>query len=256
MVGLTKKTAQSSRRALTVAWRRVETLRPDPANPRFHSLKQVAQLARSIAAFGFNVPILVDQGLRVIAGHGRLLAAQELGLREVPTILLDHLNEARMRAFIIADNRLAENASWNGPLVVQQLKQISLMEPDFAIETTGFELGEIEFGPVSSAARPRRQPPRPGAVKPVRQALPSICRNGDWWLLGPHRIGCGNLGDAVAEMLITNEDAVVVLAVDPAAADAVIRAWQARTGGIARLAASGRDFGEPRTPMTDEPDHG
>jgi ParB-like chromosome segregation protein Spo0J len=256
MVGLTKKPVAASGPPLTVVWRRVETLRPDPANPRFHSPKQIGQLARSIAAFGFNVPILVDRGLRVITGHGRLLAAQELGLREVPTILLDHLNEARTRAFMIADNRLAENASWNGPLVVEQLKQISLAEPDFAIETTGFELDEIEFGTVSSTARPRRRPPRPDAVKPLRQALPSVCRDGDWWLLGSHRVGCGKLGDAVAEMLSAREDAVVVLAAEPAAADAVIRGWQGRTGGIARQAESGRDFGESRTPVTDEPDHG
>lgn len=254
MVGLTKKPSATSGSALTVVWRRVETLRPDPANPRCHSPKQIGQLARSIAAFGFNVPILVDRGLRVVAGHGRLLAAKELGLREVPTILLDHLNEARSRAFMIADNRLAENATWNGPLVVQQLKQMSLAEPDFAIEITGFDLCEIELGTVSSTTRPRRRPPRPGAVKPVRQARPSVSRGGDWWLLGPHRVGCGTLGDAVAEMLSAKEDAVVVFAADPAAADAVIRGWQARTGGIARHAASGRDFGGPRTPVPDQPD--
>ena len=73
---------------LAVVWRRIETLRPDPANPRSHSTKQIRQLTRSIGAFGFNVPILVDRTLRIIAGHGRLLAAQELGWREVPTILL------------------------------------------------------------------------------------------------------------------------------------------------------------------------
>jgi hypothetical protein len=255
MIGLTKKPATPSGPALTLVWRRIETLRPDPANPRVHSPKQVRQLARSIATFGFNVPILVDRRLRVIAGHGRLLAAQELGLMEVPTILLDHLNEARARAFMIADNRLAENASWDGQLVVQQLKQISLAEPDFAIETTGFEFGNVESGTASSAARPRRRPSRPGAVKPARQALPSVCRGGDWWLLGPHRVGCGNLGDAVAEMLSTKAEAIVVLAADPPAADAVIRGWQARTGGIARHAASGRDFGEPRPPVSDETDH-
>ena len=104
MVGLAKKPAAASDPALTVVWRRVETLRPDPANPRFHSPNQIGQLARSIAAFGFNVPILVDRGLRIIAGHGRLLAAREPGLREVPTILLDHLNEAQIR-FRDRDNR-------------------------------------------------------------------------------------------------------------------------------------------------------
>jgi hypothetical protein len=240
MVGLTKKSTTGSGPALTVVWRRVETLRPDPTNPRFHSTKQIRQLARSIAAFGFNVPILVDRGLRVIAGHGRLMAAQELGLTEIPTILLDHLNEARTRSFMIADNRLAEGVSWNDRLLVQQLKEVSLAEPCFAIETTGFELAELELGTVSSAARSRR---RAGRARLTRQA-PSVARDGDWWLLDRHRVGCGNLSDAAAEMLSAEEGAVVVLAGDPAAADAVIRNWQARTGGRARHAASGRDFGE------------
>ena len=255
MVGLSKKPATAFGSALTVVWRRAETLRPDPANPRLHSRKQIGQLARSIAAFGFNVPILVDRGLRVIAGHGRLLAAQALGLQEVPTIVLDHLNEARIRAFMIADNRLAENASWNEQLVMRQLKQVTLAEPDFAIETTGFDLREIQFGTLSPT-RPRRRPLRPGAVERTRPVPPSVCRDGDWWLLGRHRVGCGKLGDAAAEMLSSEQDAVVVLAADPAAADTVIRGWQARTGGSAQHAASGRDFGESGTPVSDRPNHG
>src|SRR5262249_30649404 len=123
----------------------------------------------------------------------------------------------------------------------------------------GFELGKIEFGTPSSTARPRRRPLRPGAVKPAREALPPICRGGDWWLLGSHRVGCGNLGDAVAEMLSAKENAVVVLAADSASADAgwVVRlpgGGRPRPGALPRHAASGRDFGEPRPPVTDEPD--
>jgi ParB-like nuclease domain len=125
---------------LAVVWRRIEVLRPDPTSPRSHSPTQVCQLARSISTFGFNVPILVDPTLRIIAGHGRLLAAQELGLREVPTILLDHLSAAQARAFMIADNRLAEGAAWNNELLLEQLKELPLGAPDLAIETTGFEL--------------------------------------------------------------------------------------------------------------------
>ena len=140
-----RKRAADSGPPLAVVWRRIEALRPDPANPRSHSPKQIRQLARSIGAFGFNVPILVDRTLRIVAGHGRLLAAQELGWREVPTILLDHLSEAETRAFMIADNRLAESAAWNNTLLTEQLREISLEAPDFAIETTGFELSEIEL---------------------------------------------------------------------------------------------------------------
>src|SRR6516162_4376608 len=145
MVHSIRKRASPSGPPLAVVWRRIEVLRPDPANPRSHSAKQIRQLVRSIGAFGFNVPILVDRTLRVIAGHGRLLAAQELGWREVPTILLDHLSEVEARAFMIADNRVAESAVWNNTLLVKQLKEISLDPSKLAIEATGFELSEIDL---------------------------------------------------------------------------------------------------------------
>src|SRR6266481_447554 len=147
-------------RPLTVVWRRVEVLRPDPTSPRSHSPRQVHQLALSIGAFGFNVPILVDPTLRIIAGHGRLLAAQELGWREVPTILLAHLSEAKARAFMIADNRLGEGAVWNNGLLLEQLTELPVVEPDLAIETTGFELEGIDLqlaaGPRNARKRSRR----------------------------------------------------------------------------------------------------
>src|SRR3954449_10695463 len=93
---------------LQIIDRRVEELNPDPNNPRRHSKKQVRQIAASIEAFGFNVPILVDREGKVIAGHGRLAACHELGWSEVPTLCLDHLSPAPARAFMIADNRLTE----------------------------------------------------------------------------------------------------------------------------------------------------
>ena len=146
---------------LSVVWRRVEALRPDPTNPRSHSPKQIRQLMRSIGAFGFNVPILVDRTLRIIAGHARLLAAQELGWREVPTILLDHLSEAEAYAFAIADNRVAETAAWNNTLLTEQLTQISRATPDVAIETTGFELTEIGLLTAKGARRRAQTEPSP-----------------------------------------------------------------------------------------------
>ena len=234
---------------LAVVWRRIETLRPDPANPRSHSPKQIRQLTRSIGAFGFNVPILVDPTLRIIAGHGRLLAAQELGWREVPTIVLDHLSEAETRAFMIADNRVAESAAWNDTLLSEQIKAISLDSPGFAIETTGFELSEIEVmtggGALGRAKRSRRPTPRPAA--------PTITRSGEWWQLGRHRVGCGNLADAVDAILTGDEQEhdVVVLAANPAAVDAIIRRWQALTGGSARQVDSGSGFEEGADGVSD-----
>src|ERR1700692_2699871 len=116
-----RKPKPSRARPLTVVWRRIEVLRRDPASPRSHSPQQIRQLALSIAAFGFNVPILVDPTLRIIAGHGRLLAAEELGFGEVPTVVLDHLSPAKARAFMIADTRLAEGAAWNSGVLREQL---------------------------------------------------------------------------------------------------------------------------------------
>jgi ParB-like chromosome segregation protein Spo0J len=242
-----RKRAATAGAPLAVVWRQVEALRPDPANPRSHSANQIRDLARSIGAFGFNVPILVDRSLRVVAGHGRLLAAQSLGWREVPTILLDHLSEAKARAFMIADNRLAEAAVWNDRLLRQQLSELKAAELDFAIEATGFELAEIDLRLAGAG---------PGARKRNRRAAsppgpPPVARAGDWWLLGRHRVGCGAITDAVSEMLSDEERVVVVLAADPAAADAVIRRWQTLTGGSARHAASGRGFAENNVEVGD-----
>src|SRR3990172_9249254 len=91
----------------------IDKLVPYERNARTHSDSQVAQIAASIAEFGFNSPILVDTNAGIIAGHGRLLAARKLGLTEVPVIILDHLSETQKRAYIIADNKLAELAGWN-----------------------------------------------------------------------------------------------------------------------------------------------
>src|SRR6516162_1799451 len=219
MVHNIRKRAADSGPPLAVVWRRTEALRPDPSNPRSHSPKQIRQLARSIGAFGFNVPILVDRTLRIVAGHGRLLAAQELGWHEVPTILLGHLSEAKARAFMIADNRVAESAAWNNTLLVEQFKELSLSAPDFAIETTGFELSEIEMLTERGAL---------GVRKRSRRPPPTVARAGEWWQLGRHRVGCGNLTDAVDAMLAGDDaENIVVLAANPSTVDAIIRRWQA-----------------------------
>src|SRR6266403_3637139 len=98
----------SARVDLNIVYRRIEDLKPDPANPRRHTKRQIRQIAESIKAFGFNVPILIDRDGNIIAGHGRYDAARLLGITEVPTLCLDHLTPAQARAFMIADNRLTE----------------------------------------------------------------------------------------------------------------------------------------------------
>jgi len=105
--------SEAHQRGLKIIFRPRAELKPDLANPRHHSRKQIQQIAKSISVFGFNVPVLVDAELNVIAGHGRLLACGELGIDEVPTLRLDHLTPAQARAFRIADNKLTENATWD-----------------------------------------------------------------------------------------------------------------------------------------------
>ena len=153
---LKSKGLLTNQRSLEIIFRPRAELKPDPANPRQHSRKQIQQIAKSISIFGFNVPVLVDAELNVIAGHGRLLACGELGMDEVPTLRLDHLTPAQARAFRIADNKLTENATWDDRLLAEQLRDLSLSGLDFDIEVTGFEMGEIDLR-IASRGHARRR---------------------------------------------------------------------------------------------------
>src|ERR1035437_326961 len=130
---------------LTIVYQPIADLKLNPRNPRIHGSKQIGQIARSIEAFGFDVPVLIDTRYQVIAGHGRILACKLLGWTEVPTIRLEHLSEAQAKAFMIADNQLTENSVWDDRLLVEQLKELSVLDLDFSLETTGFDMGEINF---------------------------------------------------------------------------------------------------------------
>src|ERR1039458_968796 len=120
----------------------VERLVPYARNARTHSPEQVAQIAASIVEFGFNAPILVDSRAGIVAGHGRLLAAQKLGLAEVPVVVLDHLSETQRRAYVIADNRLAMNAGWDDAVLADELREIKADGLDLAL--VGFSDEELD----------------------------------------------------------------------------------------------------------------
>ena len=128
----------TTRHKLSVVEAAIASLKFDPLNPRIHTPRQVRQIANSIQTFHFLVPVLTDSRGQVIAGEGRVRAAQLLGMSHVPTISLDHLSEAQIRAFVIADNKLTENAEWNELLVAEQLKTLSESELDFSVEITGY----------------------------------------------------------------------------------------------------------------------
>ena len=188
---------QDNQRGLEIIFRSRAELKPDPANPRRHSKKQIMQIAKSIRVFGFNVPVLVDRDSNVIAGHGRLLACGELGIDEVPTSCLEHLTPAQTRAFRIADNKLTENATWDDRLLAEQLRDLSLSGLDFDIEVTGFEMGEIDLRIASL-----EDTPAPGSdpadILPEVSVAPLVSKFGDLWLLGRHRVRRGNALDPKA----------------------------------------------------------
>src|SRR6202171_4009046 len=170
-------------------------LRLDPKNPPLHSRKQVRQIANSIASFGFNVPVLIDAEGTVIAGHGRLLAATELGWTEVPTIAIEHLDAAQRRAFAIADNRLTENSAWNDRLLAEQLKELSVLDLGFSLEATGFDMGEIDLRIEGLNSSSEADEADELSELP---AGPPVTRVGDLWLLGEHRIYCWSALNAQA----------------------------------------------------------
>lgn len=125
-----------------VEMRNVSELVPYANNSRTHSPQQVDQIAASINEWGWTMPVLVDEKGMLIAGHGRIMAAQKLGIKEVPTMTATGWTEAQKKAYVIADNKLALNADWNMELLSIELQE--LQELDFDLELTGFELGEIE----------------------------------------------------------------------------------------------------------------
>ena len=182
---------------LEIVYRAIDELKPDPANARQHSKSQIRKLANSIETFGFNVPVLVDAELNVISGHGRLAACRALGLAEVPTLRLDHLSPAQLRAFMIADNRLTELAQWDDRLLAQQLKDLSLLGLDFSLEVTGFEMAEIDLR-IESLDNLREPDDDPADDLPELPASPPVSKIGDLWMLGNHRALCGSALDAAA----------------------------------------------------------
>jgi DNA modification methylase len=199
---------------ISIAYRQIDELKPDPANPRLHSKKQIRQIANSIEVFGFIVPILIDRDGKVIAGHGRLLACRELGITEVPTLCLDHLTPAQARAFMIADNRLAEIASWDDRLLAQQLKDLSLLGLDFSLEVIGFEMGEIDLRIASFEDMPELAND-PADAAPEVSAGPSLSKSEDLWLLGRHRVLCGNALDPAAFAALMGEEHATTVFTDP-----------------------------------------
>jgi DNA modification methylase len=173
----------------------VRDLQPHPNNARTHSRKQIKQIARSIEKFGFCNPVLVDEAKQIIAGHGRVEAAKLLGLEAVPTCQLSHLSEADKRAYVLADNKLAERAGWDKALLAIELQ--GLIELDVDIELTGFEMAEVDII-LEDAREASGDSTGPEDAAPEPLPGPAVSQAGNLWLLGQHRLLCGDARDQAA----------------------------------------------------------
>ncbi len=196
---------------LKVEYRAVQSLTPYASNPRTHSPDQVAQIAASIAEFGFTNPILLGSDGVVIAGHGRLAAANQLGLETVPVLVLEHLSPTQRRALVIADNRIAENAGWDEALL--RLELDALQADGFDVDLTGFDadaLAELMAGDEPEVEGQTDE----DAVPEVSET--PVSQPGDVWLLGPHRLLCGDSTEAGSfERLLQGERADMVFTDPP-----------------------------------------
>ena len=189
-----------------------QDLRPWAKNARTHSKKQIRQIAASIRTFGFTNPVLIDQANTILAGHGRVQAAMEIGMGEVPCIRIEYMTEAEKRAYVIADNKLALNAGWDDDVLAEELKGL------LANETLGFDIGVIGFEVAEMDAIVEGLTPEdPGNPEDdiVPDAAPLRVGLGDVWQLGPHRLVCGDALDGAVVELLMDGDLARMVFTDP-----------------------------------------
>ncbi|HEX9285272.1 MAG TPA: DNA methyltransferase [Nitrospirales bacterium] len=169
----------------------IASLQPYTGNARTHSKRQIRQIADSIRKFGFTNPVLISDAGEIIAGHGRVEAARLLGMESVPTVCLSHLDASQRKAYVIADNKLALNAGWDRELLAVELQ--ALVDLDFEVEITGFSLAEVDL--VLDEARessPEQEQAADDEVPPLADPILATTKRGDLWLLGRHRLLCGD----------------------------------------------------------------
>lgn len=187
----------------------VDKLIPYARNSRTHNDEQVAQIVASIKEFGFTNPILIGADDVIIAGHGRLLAAQRMGLKEVPIVRLPHLTETQRRALVIADNKIALNAGWDEEMLALEMKELGDM--DFDLDLLGFSLDELKELDAFGESEPSGNTDEDEVPKVSEEA---VTKPGDMWILGEHRLLCGDttmvddlkklMADDTADMIFTD----------------------------------------------------
>ncbi|MDB2415033.1 site-specific DNA-methyltransferase [Rickettsiales bacterium] len=169
-------------------------LKPYKKNSKIHDKKQVKQIAASIKEFGFNVPILIDGENNIIAGHGRVLACKELGIEEIPTISIEHLSDTQKRAFLIADNKLTENAEWDKEMLALEFKELGELDLSFDLDITGFSINDIDFI-IGEDTAAEGEEENLEEILQASEDLPVVTKSGNIWILGRHKLMCGDSRD-------------------------------------------------------------
>jgi DNA modification methylase len=202
----------------TITYKSPKDLKLRASNPRTHTKKQIEQIGASIKEFGFINPILIDGDDRIIAGHGRVEAAKLIGMGDVPVIRVDHLTPPQVRAYVIADNKLAENAGWDRALLALELQELSV-DLNFDVTITGFETVEIDL---LIQDLDQHKLDETDEVPELDRSAPAISRPGDLWRIGNHHLLCGDsltkgdyaklLGSTKAQVVFTDPPYNVAIA--------------------------------------------
>ncbi len=185
------QTGHSARRTKVLA--KIVSCAPDALipyehNSRVHTPQQIGRIAQSIQKFGFMSAVLVDRTNTIMAGHARVLAAKQLGMKKIPIIYVDHLSEAERRAYIIADNRLSDLSSFDVEILSSELSEIGMIDPDFDLTVVGFDEETIEIYLDGDDARATNEEPD----VPAPDDGPAVTQLGDLWRLGEHKLLCGD----------------------------------------------------------------
>ncbi len=209
-----------SKEELRVLYKNPTELKLNPKNSRTHSKKQIQQIAQSINALGFNNPVLIDKNNTIIAGHGRVLAAKELGMDTIPVICLNHMTQEQIRAYIIADNKLAEAAGWDKEILKIELDFLMNLEPDFGFDATitGFDIPEIDFiiNPESiEEAKSDAGQDKDDKFFETVVDIPKRVKKGELWKLGEHLLYCGDALKESSYQILMGDNKAQIVFTDP-----------------------------------------
>ncbi len=204
---------------LKITYKNPGELKPNPKNARTHSKKQVHQIAQSIKKLGFNNPVLIEEDGTIIAGHGRVEAAKELGFESIPTICLEHMSPEQVRAYVIADNKLAEEAGWDKEILKIELGFLMNLDPELGFDATitGFEIPEIDLIINPEAIEEAKTDSEvEDDFLSITVEIPKRVKKGDKWKLGEHFVLCGDALDEISyQKLLASEKAQTIFADPP-----------------------------------------